>query len=153
MAALSLEAAVLNNRQGQPHELVEVLLDVQDTLGHIPEEAMRLISERLHVPLVEVCAVANFYKAISLRPRGQHTCTVCMGTACHVRGSPLLLDELSNQLDVQPGQTTPDGQFTLERVNCVGACALGPVVIADNVYHHHVSPAKLRKLVKSIQNQ
>jgi NADH:ubiquinone oxidoreductase subunit E len=150
MSVATLEG-ILEDRECQPHELVEVLLDMQDSLGHISEETMRTVSQRLGVPLTDVYGVASFYKAFALRPRGKHVCTVCMGTACHVRGAPLLLNEVEGQLGVKPGETTEDGLFTLERVNCVGACALGPVVVADGVYRHHVTPASLRKLVKSIQ--
>jgi NADH:ubiquinone oxidoreductase subunit E len=142
---------ILDHRECQPHELVEVLLDVQESRGHVSQDAMRTIAQRLNVALIDVYSAASFYKAFSLKPRGRHTCTVCMGTACHVRGAPLLLSELEGQLDVKPGETTEDGEFTLERVNCVGACALGPVVIADGVYRHHLTPAGLRRLIKSIE--
>ncbi len=150
MGTETLEA-VLKGRDDQPHQLIEVLQDVQEMEGHIPEDAMRTVSATLGVPLIEVYRVANFYKAFTLSPRGKHLITVCAGTACHVRGAPRLLDELRGQLDVEPGQTTEDGLFTLESVNCLGACALGPVVILDGVYHDHVSPGKLRKIVQSVR--
>ncbi len=102
------------------------------------------------MPLIEVSRVANFYKAFSLKPRGRHVITVCMGTACHVRGAIRMLDEVKGQLGLEPGETTKDGTFTLERVNCLGACALGPVVVLDGRYHGKMTPNKLRKLVESV---
>lgn len=150
MPADALEQ-ILHQRQGRPDQLIEVLLDVQDAVGYVAEDAMKRIAQALSVPLMSVYGVATFYKALSLRPRGRHMCTVCMGTACHVRGAPLLLHELENQLGVEPGMTTPDGLFTVERVNCVGACALGPVVIIDGQYRHHMTPAALRRTVRQIR--
>ena len=113
---------------------------------------MSLVSERLGVPLIEVYRVANFYKAFSLSPRGRHLITVCMGTACHVRGALRMLDEVIGQLGVEPGETTEDGVFTVETVNCLGVCALGPVVVLDGRYHDHMTPRKLRKLVQSVRD-
>jgi len=143
--------SLLENSRGRPDRLIEVLLDVQDSEGHISEHAMRRIAQVLGVPLMNVYSAATFYKAFSLTPRGKHTCTVCMGTACHVRGAPLLLHELEGQLGVLPGMTTPDGLFTVERVNCVGACAMGPVVILDGAYRHHMTPAALRKVIRQLR--
>lgn len=140
---------ILENRRSQPQQLIEVLQDVQEAFGYIPEEVMTTISKELGVPVIEVCRVANFYKAFSLSPRGRHVITVCMGTACHVRGAPLLLDELRGQLGIEPGQTTEDNLFTLVRVNCLGACALGPIAVSDGKYHRNMTPNKLRKLIKS----
>jgi len=142
---------ILENRRSQPHQLIEVLQDVQETFGYISEEAMTAVSKELGVPVIEVYRVANYYKAFSLAPRGRHVITVCMGTACHVRGAPRMLDEVRGQLGIEPGQTTSDGMFTLERVNCLGACALGPIVVMDGKYHRNMTPNKLRKLVQSVR--
>lgn len=141
---------VIRDRPSKPSQLVEVLQDIQEAFDFVSEEAMRLVSQRLAVPLIEVYRVANFYKAFSLTPRGRHLITVCTGTACHVRGAARMLDEVAGHLRVLPGETTPDGAFTVESVNCLGACALGPVVVLDGVYHHHMTPARLRKLVGSV---
>jgi NADH:ubiquinone oxidoreductase subunit E len=143
---------IVGRRQGKPSELIEVLQDIQEAEGYLSEDAMSLVSDRLCVPLIEVYRVANFYKAFSLKPRGRHLITVCMGTACHVRGAPRMLDEVLGQLGVDPGETTVDGAFTVETVNCLGACALGPVVVLDGQYHDHMSPRKLRKLIQSVRN-
>jgi NADH:ubiquinone oxidoreductase subunit E len=142
---------ILENKRSQPQQLIEVLQDVQEKFGYISEESMIAVSSELGVPLIEVYRVANFYKAFSLAPRGRHVITVCLGTACHVRGAPRMLDEVRGQLEIEPGQTTSDGMFTLECVNCLGACALGPIVVLDGKYHRNMTPSKLRKLVQSIR--
>ncbi len=142
---------VLRGRQYQSHQLTEVLQDIQQADGYISQEAMCAVSEQLAVPLIEVYRVASFYKAFTLTPRGRHLITVCTGTACHVRGAPRMLDEVLGQLGVKPGETTDDGLFTVECVNCLGACALGPVVVLDGVYYDHMTPGKLRKLIQSVR--
>ncbi len=142
---------ILDRYDGRSNYLVEALQDVQEAEGYISEPAMNAVAEQLSVPIMEVYRVASFYSAFSLTPRGRHVITVCAGTACHVRGAPTLLDELTGQLGVQARQTTDDGLFTLECVNCLGACALGPVVVIDGVYHDHVTPAKLRKLIDDLR--
>ena len=144
-------SALLDGRRSQPQQLVEVLLDVQDAYGYLPQSAMIALSRELGVPLIEVWRVANFYKAFSLTPRGQHLITVCLGTACHVRGAPRALDQVTAQLRVQPGGTTADGLFTVEVVNCLGTCALGPVVVLDGVYHSKMNPRRLTRLIESVR--
>jgi len=150
MTAETLERLIAP-REAQPHRLIEVLQDIQAEDGYVSQDAMRTVAARLGVALIEVYRVASFYKAFSLAPRGKHIITVCLGTACHVRGAPRMLDEVQGQLGVQPGETTGDGLFTIERVNCLGACALGPVVVLDGAYHHHMSPGKLRKVIESVR--
>ena len=147
MEAYAMEG-LWNGRQKQPQQLIEVLLDVQERNGFCSEEALREISQELAVPLIEVWRVANFYQALSLKPRGKHLITVCLGTACHVRSAALLVEESFSRIRMETGDTSVDGLFTIEKVNCLGACALGPIVVLDGVYHHHMTPAKLRKLIK-----
>ncbi len=141
---------ILKNRRSQPQQLVEVLQDVQEAFGYVPQEAMTVVARELGVPLIEVSRVAHFYKAFSLKPRGKHVVTVCMGTACHVRGAPRMLDQVKGELGIEPGETTEDRMFTLERVNCLGACALGPVVVLDGQYYPKMTPNKLRELLESV---
>jgi NADH:ubiquinone oxidoreductase subunit E len=141
---------ILRDRRSQPQQLVEVLQDVQEAFGYIPPEAMTVVARELGVPLIEVSRVAHFYKAFSLKPRGKHVVTVCMGTACHVRGAPRMLDRVKGELAIEPGETTADRMFTLERVNCLGACAVGPVVVLDGKYHPKMTPNKLRALLQSV---
>ena len=131
--------------------IVDILQDIQHEEGYIPEGAMQAVSKGLSVPLIEVYRLASFYKAFSLSPRGKHLITVCLGTACHVRGAPRMLDEVRGQLSIEPGKTTKDDMFTLESVNCLGACALGPIVVLDGDYHGQMTPNKLRKLIQSVQ--
>lgn len=149
MTQLTLDA-ILEGRRSQPHQLIEVLQDVQKHYGYITEEAMRTVSKELGMPLIEVYSVASFYKAFSLKPRGKNVITVCTGTACHVRGASLILNQASGQLRIAPGEITEDGLFSIEHVNCLGACALAPVVTENGSTHHHMNPGKLRKLIDSL---
>jgi NADH:ubiquinone oxidoreductase subunit E len=146
-------AHILERGENHPSQLIEILHDIQAEFHYLPEDALRAVSTKLAVPLIEVFRVASFFKAFSLVPRGKHLITVCTGTACHVRGSPRLLDELCGQLHVAAGETTSDGAFTLEAVNCLGACALGPVVVLDGKYHDHMTPGKLRKLIETTRTR
>jgi NADH:ubiquinone oxidoreductase subunit E len=144
---------ILKKRRSQPGQLIEALQDVQENYGYISEEAMKDVSQGLGVPLMEVYRVASFYKAFRLKPPGKNVLTMCMGTACHVRGARLLLDQATGQLGVRPGEATPDGLFSVEHVNCLGACALGPIVSENGSYHHHMTPGKLRKLIKTLSRK
>jgi NADH-quinone oxidoreductase subunit E len=142
-------STILDETEGCPSNLIEVLQDIQTQCNYLPESALRTVSQKLRVPLIEVFRVATFYKAFTLVPRGKHLIIACTGTACHVRGAPRLLDELSSQLNISPGETTPDGAFTLEAVNCLGACALGPIVVLDGTYYEHMTLARVRKLIET----
>lgn len=144
---------VLRGRWSQPHQLIEVLQDIQENHGYICEDAMRAVARGLGVPLMEVYRVASFYKAFKLTPCGKHVLTICLGTACHVRGAKLLVGQAAGQLQVSPGETTADGVFTIEQVNCLGACALGPIVTDGKTYHHHMTPGKFRRLVDSLRRR
>lgn len=132
--------------------LIPVLQDINQRYNYLPELALRYVSERLEVPLAQVYNVATFYTAFSLTPRGKHLIKVCQGTACHVRGGAAVLDELKRSLGIEAGETTKDLNFTLETVNCLGACALGPVVVIDDEYHP-TSPAKVDKLLKKYKKK
>lgn len=144
---------VLKGRRSQPNQLIEVLQDIQENYGYISKEAMQTVSQGLGVPVIEVYRVASFYKAFRLRPSGKYVLTMCMGTACHVRSARLLLNQAVGQLGIRPGQVTPDGLFSIELVNCLGACAMGPIVAENGSYHHHMTPSKLRKLIESLRRQ
>jgi NADH-quinone oxidoreductase subunit E len=127
--------------------LIAILQDIQARYGYLPAEALRTVASETRTPLVDVYAVATFYRAFSLKQRGKHLCSVCLGTACHVRGGPVIADEFTRQLGVRPGETTGDGEFTLETVNCLGACALGPIVVVDGHYFSNVSPVRVQEIV------
>ncbi len=144
---------ILEGRGGEGFDVIEVLQDIQGSYDYLPEEALRRVSASFGLPLIEVFQLASFYKAFSLEPRGRHLVTACLGTACHVRGGSRFLDEILGQLGVQPGETTEDGAFTVETVNCLGACALAPVVVVDGTYYDHMTPAKLRQLLEAVRAQ
>jgi len=142
---------ILDKHGNEKGGMIAILEAIQHEFRFLPYEALKIVAEKTGRPFTEVYGVATFYKAFSLKPKGKHVISVCLGTACHVRGAPRMLDEVQGQLGVQPGETTGDGLFTIERVNCLGACALGPVVVLDGVYHHHMSPGKLRKVIESVR--
>jgi len=145
--------SILEGRSSQPSQLIEVLHDIQKDYGYISEEAMRAVSQGLGVPLIDVYRTTSFYKAFRLKPSGRHVLTMCMGTACHVRGARLLQDKASGQIGVEAGEVSSDGLFSVEHVNCMGACALGPIVSENECCHHHMTPAKLRKLIDNLGNK
>lgn len=139
--------AIIGKYGNDPDFLIEMLQDVQDEWRHLPEDALRYIADELKVPLSRVTHIATFYSAFSLEPRGVHEIQVCMGTACHVKGAPRVLDAISRDLEIAPGETTPDGQYTLEAVRCVGACGLAPVIAVDGEYHGDLTPDNASKLI------
>ena len=130
--------------------IIPMLQSAQTALGYLPPEAMAGIARYLRVPTALVQGVSSFYAQFRFQPAGKHKVTVCRGTACHVRGSGRLLDDLTLALKVTPGLTTPDGMFTLETVACFGACALAPVVVIDDKVHRQQSTASLKKEIKTI---
>jgi len=139
---------VLKHHQYEKGMLVSILQDVQSVCGYLPPEALKQVSGSLDVPLSQVYSVATFFKAFSLEPRGRHLINVCLGTACHVRGAAKILDKMERELGIKSGETTEDLKFTLETVNCVGACALGPMVIVDNEYHGEMTVDKVESVLK-----
>ncbi len=137
----------------EPSSLVMVLQDVQSELGYLPAEALGEVSTRLGVPRSRVYSVASFYNVLSLEPRGKHLVRVCMGTACHVRGAPLVLDAAVRELGVADGETTADKKFTIQSVGCVGACAIAPVVEIDEEHFGQLTVPKMSKLLKNIEQK
>ncbi|MEW6040300.1 MAG: NAD(P)H-dependent oxidoreductase subunit E [Elusimicrobiota bacterium] len=129
--------------------LLGVLEDIQSEYNYLSEENIRLVAKEFNVPLARVYGLANFYKAFSLKPKGKNVIMVCLGTACHVRGGPKLVDKIEQYLKIKNGETTPDGLFTLETVNCLGACALGPLMVINGHYYGKMSPAKMEKTIES----
>ena len=137
----------IDKHDGKKDSLIAILQDIQNEHNYLPQEALRYVAKALKVPLSDVVGVATFYRAFSLTPRGKHTCTVCLGTACHVRGGPKILDEFERRLKVRPGETTKDNKFTLETVACLGCCAIGPVVVVDKDYHAHTSVRQVGPII------
>ena len=134
-----------------PSMLIQILLEVQRENRWLSKEALTQVSEKLGVPLNRIYQITTFYKAFSLTPKGQHMVTVCTGTACHVRGSPRIVDRAQEVLGIGPGETTSDLNFSLETVNCLGCCALGPVMVVDKDYHGKITPAKVKEVVESYE--
>jgi NADH-quinone oxidoreductase subunit E len=145
--------AEIIEQNGTEASVISLLEEIQAEYRYLPQEAMILVSEWLGVPLSQVYSVATFYHAFSLVPRGKHTICVCTGTACHVRGAVQVLNRLETSLGVGPNETTRDRQFTLETVNCLGCCALGPVVVLDGEYEGQMAPKKIDKLLKRAMRQ
>jgi len=143
--------SALDRYQRDPGMLVSVLQDVQAEYNYLPKEALVQVSQGLDIPLTQVYSVASFFKAFSLKPRGRHLINVCLGTACHVRGAVRVLEEIERQLGIKSGATTKDLKYTLERVNCVGACALGPIVIVDDEYSGQMKTDRVKPLLESHQ--
>jgi NADH-quinone oxidoreductase subunit E len=140
--------AIIKKYDGKKEFLICILQDIQNVFEYLPRKALVHVSENLDIPLIQVYGVATFFKAFSLTPKGGHTCTVCLGTACHVRGAEKVLDKVKRSLDIDVGETTKDMQFTLKTVNCLGACALGPMMVVDDDYHGHMSQSKVEDILK-----
>jgi NADH-quinone oxidoreductase subunit E len=145
-------ASIVEKYGGKRGGLIAILQDIQARHGYLPADALRMVAEKTGRPLVDLYGVATFYRSFSLKPRGRHLCSVCVGTACHVRGGPVVAEKFGRELLVAPGETTADGQFTLETVNCLGACALGPIVVVDGRYFSNVSPVRVRELVEQARS-
>ena len=129
--------------------LIGMLQDIQRELKWLPEEVLRMVSWRLDVPLTQLYAIGSFYRAFSLKPRGRHLLNVCLGTACHVRGSVAIEQALEKELKILPGNTTGDDRFTMEVVRCVGCCGLAPVIVIDENFHGKLAPADAVKALES----
>jgi len=142
---------IVEKHGGKKSALIGILHEIQTLHNYLPEEALKKVSERLGINLPHVYSVATFFRAFSLKPKGKHAIAVCMGTACHVRGGKRIVEELERELGIKAGQTTEDLEFTLETVNCLGACALGPVVAVDGSYYGHMTTSKVKPLLKKLK--
>lgn len=132
---------IIDRYQGQSSFLIQIMLDIQNENRWLPRDALETVSERLDVPMSRILHIASFYKAFSLAPRGRHQVNICMGTACHIRGAGRVLDTVKDLTGIGPGETDLDLKFSLETVNCLGCCALGPVVEIDGKTHGKISAA------------
>ena len=143
---------ILKNNNCQQDGLIATLTAIQDKYGYLPETALRTISEQTGRPLIDIYSVASFYNAFSFTPQGKHVIQVCLGTACHVRGAPRVLAETKRKLKIEPDNTTEDQLFTLKTVNCLGACALGPIVVVDDNYHGNTRAQKINAILNLYRN-
>lgn len=128
--------------------LIGLLQDIHEEFGYLPEEYLREASRHLDIPLSRFYSLVTFYSTFRLEPIGKHHICACVGTACHVRGAPLIVDTIERELDIKAGETTADGEYTLDVVNCVGACALGPLVTVDGEFHGKMTQKSVKKLMK-----
>lgn len=124
-----------------------ILQDIQREYNYIPKECLKILAEQLAIPLSKLYSMATFYKALSLTPKGDNIIKVCDGTACHIRSSMVVIDEIEKSLQIKPGETTADGRFSLETVNCLGSCAIAPVIVVNETYYGKVTPAKIREIL------
>jgi NADH-quinone oxidoreductase subunit E len=136
---------------GDRNCLIQILLDIQRENRWLPRDALIWISEKLDIPLSQIYHIATFYKAFSLIPQGRHSVSVCTGTACHVRGAPRLLEKVTNTLKIRPGETSNDLRFSLSTVNCLGCCALGPVMVVDDEYHSNPAIEEMEKIFSACE--
>jgi NADH-quinone oxidoreductase subunit E len=143
--------SILASHGHRPSELLATLQDIQGNENWLPRESLAHVAAGLNVPLSRVYGMATFFSSFSLKPRGKHVCTICMGTACHVRGAQRLVEHVEREHGIGPGETTADLRLTLETVNCVGACAMGPLAIIDGEYHGQLSTQTLGRLLKKLK--
>jgi NADH-quinone oxidoreductase subunit E len=144
---------ILHTHHFATSSIIQILQDIQAEFNYLPKEALEYISLKLRIPLAKIYSIATFYAAFSLTPRGKHLCTVCMGTACHVRGAPNVLSRIEERLGITSGETRKDNLFTLETVNCLGACALAPIVVIDGEYHGQTTVNKVDKLIEKYEKK
>jgi NADH-quinone oxidoreductase subunit E len=142
---------IIDRHHAEPSALIEILLDIQNENHWLSQEAMARVSDRLQVPISRIRHTATFYKAFSLVPKGRHEINICMGTACHVRGAPRVLEVVQNITGIQPGETDTDMKFSLDTVNCLGCCALGPVMEIDAQHLGKLAPALAADLLKNYE--
>ncbi len=143
--------AIIDRYEGKDSAILAILQDIQAKEKYLPKEALEHVGEKLRIPINKIYRIATFYRAFSLTPRGRHEVHVCLGTACHVRGAQRVLDQVTMELKVRPGETTPDRNFTLGTVNCLGVCASGPVVAIDGQYFGGMSSIKVEGVLKKFR--
>ncbi len=142
---------ILARHDYSPSAIIAVMQDIQAEVNYLPQDALRRVAEGLAMPVSKIFRLATFYRAFSLEPRGKHLINVCTGTACHVRGAVKIVDALEREIGIKAGETDDQLQFTLETVNCVGACALGPVLVLDDEYHGQMTGARAVRVVKRLR--
>lgn len=142
---------IIHNHNSEASNLLQIMLDIQSENNWLPKQALARISDKLAVPLTRIQHIATFYKAFSLVPKGRHKVHICVGTACHVRGATRILDTVQDATGIKPGETDLDLKFSLETVNCLGCCALGPVMEVDGKVHGKMSPVKTAQALKTYE--
>lgn len=143
---------ILEKNGFSKNKIVGILQDVQDYYGYLPEDVLIYISNKLNIPLSQIYSISTFYRAFSLKPKGKFRIKVCLGTACHVRGGYTIAEFLKKELKILPGETTDDGLFSFDTVNCLGACAIGPIVVVNEKYYGQMNVNKMEKLIEELKN-
>ncbi len=143
--------AIIERYEGKESAILAILQDIQAKEKYLPKEALEHVGRQLHIPLNKIYRIATFYRAFSLTPRGRHEIHVCLGTACHVRGAQRIVDQITMELGIRPGETTKDRNFTLETVNCLGVCASGPIMAIDGEYFGRMSSIKVAGVLKKFR--
>jgi len=142
--------SIIDTYGARREALIPVLQDIQTRLNWLPEEVLIAVAQRFEIPLIDLYGIVTFYKSFSLKPRGDHLVTVCVGTACHVRGGQRIVEAIARELGINPGGTTEDLKFSLETVNCLGCCAIGPIVVVDGEYYGGMTSQKALSLIRRI---
>ena len=143
---------IIKKFNGKQSGLIGMLQGVQNEYDYLPEEALKHIADKVEVPLSRVYSLATFYRVFSLKPRGKYLISLCVGTACHVRGADRIADEIKRKLCIETGQTTDDLKFTFETVNCLGCCAIGPVMMISGKYYGQLTAAKVGAILEKYKN-
>ena len=143
--------AICDKYGNLPGELINILHEAQHLQGYLPEEMQRLIAHKLNIPVSKVYGVVTFYTFFTMTPKGKYPISVCMGTACYVRGSEKLLEEFKRVLGIEVGETTPDGKFSLDCLRCVGACGLAPVVIIGEIVYGRLQSVGVKKIIEDLE--
>ena len=144
---------IIQKHPQEKRSMIPILQDLQTKYNYLPPVALNMVSQALDVPLIDIISVATFYNTFSLEPKGDHQITICVGTACHVRGAPKILEEFEKILDVKAGHTRKDMKFSLDSVACLGCCAIGPVVVVDGEYHAQTSIRNASKIARMLEKK
>lgn len=142
---------ILGKYEADQSTIISVLQDIQAEFGYLPKDAMLTVSKEMNIPLSRVLSLATFFNAFSMKPKGRHPISVCVGTACHVRGARLILEKLERELSIASGENTEDGNFSLDEVRCVGCCGLAPVIMVDDEFHGKLTQTKIPGVLKKYQ--
>ena len=145
--------SLIDKHNCEKKALIAILQDIQQEYNYLPQKALNIVSQTLKMPMIDIIGVATFYSAFSLEPKGEHIATVCLGTACHVRGGPKILEAFERELKIESGHTSDDGLWSLETVACLGCCAIGPVVVVDGDYHAQTTIRKVGPIVKKYRKK
>jgi NADH-quinone oxidoreductase subunit E len=144
---------IVNHYGAKPSALIMILQDVQKHYRYLPQDVLEVVAKKMKLPIAQIYGVATFYRTFSLKPKGKHHVCVCTGTACHVRQATVIVDKLERDLGIKPGETTPGGEVSLETVNCLGACALGPLITVDDAYYGNMTVSRVDKILTDLKGK